>query len=36
MAPGEVWWFDNSKMHEVINNSADDRLTMIVDIRSAR
>jgi hypothetical protein len=33
MAPGDVWWFDNSKEHEVINNSADDRIHLIVDIR---
>ena len=34
MTTGDVWWFDNSQEHEVINNSADDRLTMIVDIRT--
>lgn len=33
MEPGDVWWFDNAQVHEVINNSADDRLTMIVDIK---
>jgi len=33
MRPGEVWWFDNSKEHEVINNSIDDRLTLIIDVR---
>jgi hypothetical protein len=36
MRTGEVWWFDNSKEHEVINNSADDRIHMIVDIRCSR
>lgn len=36
MASGEVWWFDNSQTHEVINNSADDRVHMIVDIRVRR
>lgn len=36
MAEGEVWFFDNSKEHEVINNSADDRIHMIVDIRTSR
>lgn len=36
MGTGEVWWFDNSKEHEVINNSADDRIHMIVDIRTSR
>jgi len=34
MRPGEVWWFDNQKEHEVINNSQDERIVMIVDIRS--
>jgi hypothetical protein len=36
MRPGEVWWFDNSAEHEVINNGADDRIHMIVDIRATR
>ena len=36
MATGEAWWFDNSQEHEVINNSADDRIHMIVDIRTSR
>jgi hypothetical protein len=36
MATGEVWWFDNSKEHEVINNSGDDRIHMIIDIRTSR
>lgn len=34
MISGDVWWFDNSQEHEVFNASADDRLTMIVDIRA--
>jgi len=33
MRTGEIWWFDNSIEHEVVNNSPDDRLAMIVDIR---
>lgn len=33
MRPGECWWFDNAKEHEVINNSIDDRLTLIIDVR---
>jgi hypothetical protein len=33
MAPGEVWWFDNSQEHEVWNDGDTDRLTLIVDIR---
>lgn len=32
MYPGEVWWFNNSIEHEVINNSIDDRLTLIIDV----
>lgn len=36
MQAGEVWWFDNSEEHEVINNSTDDRLTMIIDVRTTR
>ncbi len=34
MAPGEAWWFDNCVEHEVINNSVDDRIHLIMDIRS--
>lgn len=33
MQTGDIWWFDNSIEHEVVNNSSDDRLAMIVDIR---
>jgi hypothetical protein len=41
MAPGEAWWFDNGKgkveegrpEHEVVNNSAIDRIHLIVDIK---
>jgi len=35
MATGEVWWFDNSQEHEVINNSATDRIHLVVDIRTS-
>jgi Aspartyl/Asparaginyl beta-hydroxylase len=31
---GTVWWFNNKLEHEAINNSAVDRLHMIVDIRT--
>lgn len=31
MAPGEAWWFNNAQPHEVINNSAEDRIHLIVD-----
>lgn len=34
MKTGEVWWFDNEVEHEVINNSKEDRIHLIVDIRS--
>lgn len=30
---GEVWMIDNQATHSVENNSADDRLVMIVDVR---
>ena len=32
---GEVWWVNNRVQHSVVNNSADDRIVCIVDIRSA-
>ena len=35
MQTGECWWFNNALEHEVINNSQDDRLHLIVDIRGA-
>lgn len=31
---GDIWYIDNTKEHEVINNSTDDRIVMIVDLRS--
>lgn len=36
MQTGDIWWFDNNKEHEVINNSAVDRIHLIVDIRVSR
>lgn len=36
MGPGQVWWFDNTQEHEVLNNGVDDRIHMIVDIRTSR
>lgn len=33
MKTGEVWWFNALLEHEVQNNSADDRLHMLVDFR---
>lgn len=32
-AAGEVWWFDNRAPHSIVNNSADDRIVIVVDIR---
>lgn len=36
MQTGEVWWFNNRLMHEVVNNSADDRIHLVVDIRTSK
>ncbi len=36
MGFGEVWWFQNAIEHEVVNNSADDRIHMIIDIRTSK
>lgn len=36
MLTGDVWWFDNSVEHEVINNSDEDRIHLVVDIRTFR
>lgn len=32
---GEVWWVNNRVTHSVQNGSADDRIVVIVDIRTA-
>jgi hypothetical protein len=34
METGEVWWFQNALEHEVINNSAHERIHLIIDIRT--
>ena len=34
MAVGECWWFQNLLEHEVVNNSAQDRIHLIIDIRT--
>jgi quercetin dioxygenase-like cupin family protein len=34
MKTGEVWWFNALVEHEVLNNSADDRIHMLVDVRT--
>ncbi|MNU46292.1 Aspartyl/Asparaginyl beta-hydroxylase [compost metagenome] len=36
MNTGDVFWFNNALEHEVINNSKDDRISMVVDIRTSR
>jgi hypothetical protein len=36
MAPGEVWYFDNLKEHEVTNDGPDDRITLIICLRCER
>ena len=33
MREGEIWWFQNAFEHEVINNSADDRIHLVMDLR---
>jgi len=33
MMTGELWWFDAAAEHSVINNSQDDRVHMLIDIR---
>lgn len=35
MQTGEVWWFQNLVEHEVTNNSAEDRIHLVIDIRCA-
>lgn len=35
MLTGEAWWIHNRVTHSVINNSADDRIHLIVDMRVA-
>ncbi len=35
MKPGRAYWFDNQQPHWVHNGSGRDRLTMIVEIRTA-
>jgi hypothetical protein len=36
MPKGTVWWFNNKLEHEVVNNSSDDRIHMIVDIKTRK
>jgi len=34
MRTGEVWWFNAHVEHEVANHSADDRIHLLVDVRT--
>lgn len=34
MQTGEVWWFDNKTEHEVRNSSSDERIHLVIDIRT--
>lgn len=34
MQAGDLWWFQNALEHEVVNNSAQDRIHLIIDIRT--
>lgn len=33
MQTGQVFWFNNKLMHEVVNNSDSDRISMVIDIK---
>lgn len=33
MLTGELWWFDAAAEHSVTNNSRDDRVHMLIDVR---
>jgi len=36
MREGEIWWFNNKLEHEVINNGNDERIHLVIDIRTAK
>lgn len=36
MTPGSCWWVNNAIVHSVVNNSADDRIHLIIDLRVTR
>jgi hypothetical protein len=36
MQAGDLWWFNNALEHEVVNNSAQERIHLIIDIRCAQ
>jgi quercetin dioxygenase-like cupin family protein len=34
MAVGDVWWIDNTKEHDVVNDGETDRMTLIICMRT--
>ena len=36
MQTGDVFWFNNKLMHEVVNNSSVERISMVIDIKVAK
>ena len=36
METGSCWWFNNKLEHEVINNSAEERIHLVIDIRTSK
>lgn len=36
MKEGELWWFDQTLPHKVINKSDEDRIHLIMDIKTLR
>lgn len=36
METGSCWWFNNKIEHEVVNNSATERIHMVIDIRTSK
>jgi hypothetical protein len=36
MRTGEIWWFNNAIEHQVFNNSSEERIHLVVDIRTSK
>lgn len=36
METGSIWWFNNRLEHEAINAGADDRIHLVIDIRTSK
>lgn len=36
MRTGDCFWFNNALMHAVVNNSSEERISMVIDIRTSR